>query len=340
MLPEIPIPDILPENLTMDNPHYEGFGKDGSAYAIKAATAQQDLKNTSLIKLNAISGVLTKPDKKKTELTAARGVFNHTENVLELEEAIDINADSGLKAKLTRATVQTKEGLITSNEPVLVEFPGGSVQSNTMTLRQKAQEITFADARESSAAAAKKEEAAEAKPKPAAPGTFAASDAPVDITAQRLDIKDGEKIALFTGEVMAVQGDAAIATPELEVHYSGDDGKGRRSGARSSCSRHTPAAPGAGKVNKINAKGPVTMTRGAADRVTCDARRVRHRGLDRRSHRQRVMMSSGADRRATSDRADLDSANDTTLLTGNVVVNSGKNELEGPPPVRQPQGAD
>ncbi len=218
-LPEISIPDILPENLTMDNPHYEGFGKDGSAYAIKAATAQQDLKNTSLIKLNGITGLLTQPDKQKTELVAARGVFDHTANVLELEEAIDIKSDSGLRAKLSRATVQAKDGLVTTKEPVLVEFPGGSVQSNAMTMRQKAREVTFVDAVKAKLQPTAKPGEPEKKP---APGSaFATSGAPVDITAQRLDIKDKDKIALFTGDVIAVQGDAAIATPELEVHYNG-----------------------------------------------------------------------------------------------------------------------
>jgi lipopolysaccharide export system protein LptA len=42
-----------------------------------------------------------------------------------------------------------------------------------------------------------------------------------------------------------------------------------------------------------------------------------------------VVMTSGADRRAVADRADLDSRADTALLTGAVVVTSGKNELKG-----------
>ncbi len=92
-----------------------------------------------------------------------------------------------------------------------------------------------------------------------------------------------------------------------------------------------PAAPGAlgsGKVSKINAKGPVVMTRGAADRVTCDLAEF-DTAASAAILTGNVVMTSGADRRATSDRADLDSAADTALLTGTVVVNSGKNELKG-----------
>lgn len=330
-LPELKIPDILPENLTMDNPHYEGFGKDGSAYSIQAATAQQDLKNTSLIKLNAISGTLTELDKSKTALTATRGVFDHTSSILELADAIDIKADSGLKAKLKSATLNTKDGLVTSKEPVLVEFPGGSVRSNSMTLRQKSKEVTFVDTVIAKLQPPKKDPAAAAAAlaKGPAPGAFAASDMPVDITAQRLDIRDQQKTATFVGNVVAIQGDSAITTPELEVHYVG-------SAASSLGAKPAPApqaaqaaaTPGAGKVNKILAKGPVVMTRGATDRVTCE-----HAEFDTAASTAvlagNVLMTAGADRRATSDRADLDSANDTALLTGDVVVNSGANEMRG-----------
>lgn len=323
-LPEFKVPDILPDNLTMDDPHYEGFGKDGSSYTIAAKTAQQDLRNTSLIKLNGITGLLTEADKGKTELVAAHGVFDRTANVLELEEAIGITSDKGLKAKLTRATVLAKEGLVTSQEPVSVEFPGGSVQANSLTLRQKTREVTFVDAVKARLQPAAKPGEEALDKKSVAGNAFAASDAPVDITAQRLDIKDGQKTALFTGDVIAVQGDAAISTPELEVLYAGDVTPAVSATPKAA----NPAAPGAGKVSKINAKGPVTMTRGAADRVTCDAAEFDTAGSTA-VLTGRVVMTSGADRRAASDRADLDSAAGTALLTGAVLVTSGTNELKG-----------
>ena len=40
---------ILPEKLEMQNPHYEGYGKDGSSYVIDAATARQKLATPNVI---------------------------------------------------------------------------------------------------------------------------------------------------------------------------------------------------------------------------------------------------------------------------------------------------
>ncbi|MGQ0673339.1 MAG: LPS export ABC transporter periplasmic protein LptC [Hyphomicrobium sp.] len=330
-LPEVSIPDILPENLTMDNPHYEGFGKDGSSYEINARTAQQDLRNTSIIKLDAISGTLVDAERKKTVLEAARGVFNHTENVLELEQSIEIKSQTGMAAKLTQATVTAKEGLITSRQPVAVSFTGGTVTANALSLRHKTREVTFIDAvkarlqppaKPPEAVTGARTERAE---NPASPLAFAASGDPVEITAQRLDINDERKTALFTGDVTAVQGTAALATPELLVSYEGDTAAAV---GASPSSAGPLAGAGNGKVSRITAKGPVTMTRGASDRVTSDAAE-----FDAKASTAvltgNVVMTSGVDRRVVSDRADLDSGADTALLTGAVVVTSGKNELKG-----------
>ncbi len=38
-LPQISIPNIIPENLAMDNPRYEGFNQDGGHYVVTAKTA-------------------------------------------------------------------------------------------------------------------------------------------------------------------------------------------------------------------------------------------------------------------------------------------------------------
>lgn len=331
VMPSIPIPDVIPENLTMDNPHYEGFGKDGSTYSIRARTAQQDFSNTSLIKLDGITGLLTEVDKKKTELTAAKGVFDHVANILQLENAIDIKSETGLKAKLSRALVNAKEGLVTSNDPVFVEFPGGSVEAASLTLRHKLKEVTFANAVKARLIPPQKPQSAAAAAKPAQT-TFATSNAPVDVTSQRLDIKDAEKLAIFSGEVVAVQAESAITTPELTVHYSTvEPATALAAGAAKVAGKSEPqqANPmGAGKVSKILAKGPVVMTRGTTDRVSCDAADFNTEASSA-VLAGNVVMTSGTDRRAVADRADLDSSADTALLTGEVVVSSGKNELKG-----------
>ena len=99
--PKLEMPRIIPDNLTMDNPSYEGFNKDGGKYVVRAKTAIQDLVNTEFVRLNDITGDMTDAKKSKTNLTAAKGEFNTKTNQLELTGGIDIVADSGLKAKLS-----------------------------------------------------------------------------------------------------------------------------------------------------------------------------------------------------------------------------------------------
>jgi lipopolysaccharide transport protein LptA len=86
--------------------------------------------------------------------------------------------------------------------------------------------------------------------------------------------------------------------------------------------------PGAGKLQRIVVKGPVTLTRGADERVTSDAAEF-DTAQSKAVLSGSVVMTSGADRRAVADRADIDSSASTALLTGTVVVTSGKNELKG-----------
>jgi lipopolysaccharide transport protein LptA/LPS export ABC transporter protein LptC len=313
---------ILPTDLVMKNPNYEGFGKDGSSYAFQAKTASQNLKNVDLIELKGITGWVRQADKTKTDITAVRGLFDHKKNVLELFENIDIASESGLKARLTQALILTKESLIISREPVAVSFPSGDIRSKSMTLRQKAREVTFTDEVVAHLKPPPRSEGEAAKPAKkagATTGMFSASDAPIDISSDRLEVNDVTKTAIFYGNVEAVQGEATMKSPELEVTYDGGT-----FGTTSKADGEQPSS----KLSSIIARGPVEMTRGEVEKVTSE------RAEFDAEHEQAVLtgnvvMSSGADRLATSDRADLDQSADTALLTGSVHVVQQRNELTG-----------
>ena len=142
-LPGLDIPKIVAENLAMDNPHYEGFNKDGGRYWVTAKKAMQDIKNLSLINLDTITGELIDANKERTRLAAARGTFNNKASVLELYDTIDVTGDNGMKAHLTRATVNTKDAVISSDEAVAVTMPAGSITALQMVVHQKTKAYTF-----------------------------------------------------------------------------------------------------------------------------------------------------------------------------------------------------
>ncbi len=314
-IPELTMPQILPENLTMDNPHYEGFNKDGGRYWVKALTAQQDLKNLSLIRLNAITGELTDAQKKTTQLTATRGTFDNKANQLELFDSIDVAGDAGMKAHLTRASINTKESIITSDQPVLVMMSAGTINANQMTVRQKTKEYIFVNNVQTFLKARTQAETA-AAPRDKVQQVFGSSDDPVNITSNRLDINDASRMALFTGQVRAVQGAASLTSPELEVSYEG------------SATPAADAAESGGKVKRIVAKSPVVLKQATGETVTSQ-------GADFDAIGQKavldgdVVMLQPPDKRAVGDRAEIDQAANTVLLTGAVVMTQGSNELKG-----------
>lgn len=337
-LAKLEVPKIVADNLAMENPHYEGFNKDGGRYWVTAKRAKQDLKNLSLIQLETISGELIDASKERTRLAAVRGTFDNKQNIVELFDQIDIDGDNGLIAKLTRATILTKENIISSDQPVSVAMPAGTITAKQMTIRQKSKEYTFVSdvrtnlkpAEDASGTTVQGAAAAEA-------ASFGNSKEPIAIHSNRLDVNDVAKTATFTGAVKAQQGSATLTSPELEVSYEGSavpDSKDKDGGkavtTASTDAAGTPAArkDAGGKVKRVVAKNPVVMTQAGGQQATA-------RGADFDAIAQKavlegdVVMSELPDRRATGDRAELDQAANTVLLTGPVVVTQGKNELKG-----------
>jgi LPS export ABC transporter protein LptC len=323
-LPQLKIPKILPENLAMANPHYEGFGKDGSSYTVAAKSARQNFDNTNIINLSDISGTLTDLDKAKTNFTAVRGDYNQKTAVLELFEKITVHGETGLRAELKSATLNTKDNTMVSKEPVNVGFTAGTITANSLKLRNKAHEATFTGDVVAQFVPPKPDVTGPDPTKMPADPTqmFAASGAPLDITSNRLDVQDAQNTAIFTGNVKAVQAGQSLTSPELTVIYA-------RDGAADD--KNEPPAPGvpAGKIQRIAAKGPVVLGRGTLDQVTANALEFNAK-TNIASLIGGVVMQSGTDRNAKSDRADMNQTDGTILLTGSQVdVLQGRNELHG-----------
>jgi len=318
-LPELAMPQILPESLKMDNPHYEGFNADGGRYWIRAATARQDLKALQIIALDAISGELIDAEKQTTKLTAKRGTFDNKANLLELFDAIDVSGDGGLRATLTRATIKTKEGLISSDQPVTVEMAAGRISAQQMKIRQKSKEYTFSDGVRTklsppNTAPAQAPAAADEKKSALA---FGDPSQPIDVTSSRLDIDDSKKTAVFTGDVVAAQGTATMTTPEMTVAYMGD--VQTKGGAKTD---------DGGRVKLIVAQDPVVLKR--ANGATLAGRSATFDAIARSAIIEGdIVMTQEPDKRAVGDRAEFDEQSNSVMLTGAVVVTQGSNELKG-----------
>jgi hypothetical protein len=346
------------QNLTMQNPKYDGFGKDGSSYHIESVSAQQDLLRAGPILLDQIDGVFNQVNDNKIKIKARRGVYDQKADTLDLQEKIDIKGDDGMTVHLTQAKISIKEHKIVSSQPVQIEMAAGQINGQNMVLLQQKREVYF----DGGVVARLRPEPKAPKAASATPSAPAASktgtslmgnsDAPVDITSTSLKVDDNAKVATFRTAVVAKQGAATLETNELEAFYDGQPI------AAAGTAPATPAQADAnkGKLKRLVSKGDVVLTQGA-DRVTSNAAdfdavsekavltgNVVMVSAERRASSDRadldtkndaavltgnVVISSGADQQAKSDRADLNNKTETALLTGNVIVDQGRNRLQG-----------
>jgi lipopolysaccharide export system protein LptA len=125
---------------------------------------------------------------------------------------------------------------------------------------------------------------------------------PVKIEAARLEVRDKDKVATFSGSVKVVQGDTTMHCKVLVVYYEKkDDTQGVQAQASAKPGAPMPAAaPGPGgssQINRLEAKGSVVVTQ--------------------------------KDQTATGDNGLFDMKSNTVTMTGNVLVSQGQNVLRG-----------
>jgi lipopolysaccharide export system protein LptA len=88
-------------------------------------------------------------------------------------------------------------------------------------------------------------------------GQFAGNSRdPIRIDAAKLEVRDKEQKAIYSGDVVAVRGTTTIRTPQMTIFYSA-----RRDGPGA-----TPAANGNaqdGSIRRIEMTGPVSVVNGA-----------------------------------------------------------------------------
>lgn len=368
------MPRVLPEHLTMNNPRYKGYTKDGGEYEVTAATARQELsaKVRGLIRMGDVKGNLRAADATVTRLTATRADYYSEHDKLVLAGNIRINSTNGGWARMAIAEVNLKTGIIETKQPVTVGNTAGVIRAKGLTIRQKTKEITFAgDVRAMLNPSAEARPGAKASVPPATAASatstggetigrlFAGGEGgPVTVTADRLDIDDADRVAVFRGRVVAKRGTAVMRAPELRIAYDGSP-SGGLTGAAAPTAGQPAAAPQRSSIKSIVASGPVLINDGpdirmtgatalfdaATSRATIDGGVTIFRAPDTRvsgrtaafdSTRDVAMIDgsvvilSGADRRATGDHAEFDNTAKTALLTGkDVVLVQGQNILKG-----------
>jgi len=131
-------------------------------------------------------------------------------------------------------------------------------------------------------------------------GFSTTSDDPILVEADRLEVRDEEKIAIYSGNVKVRQAETVMETAKLIVHYTGNS---EDDAAASS------AEPAGGEAGSGLAGGPgssITLIEAEGG-----------------------VMVNTEDKTATGDRAVFDMETEIVTLYGNVVLTQGDNVLRG-----------
>ncbi len=126
-------------------------------------------------------------------------------------------------------------------------------------------------------------------------GLGANSKEPIKIDSDRLDVFDRDGRAVFTGNVVAVQGDSTIRCSIMTVFYEQNRAQAQAGGQP----RQPSSSPGSNdnSIKKIDCQGPVTVV--------------------------------SKTQTATGDNAVYDKAGNKVVITGNVALADGPNMMRG-----------
>ena len=123
-------------------------------------------------------------------------------------------------------------------------------------------------------------------------------DAPVEIEARSMDVQDAQSTARFEGAVRAKQGDFTLTTPIMTAIYQGQIGLLNDPATQASASNAGRAGASRTQLRIIRATNPVAV-------------------------------SSGADMKANGENAEFDMAANTVTISGNVVLQRGRQIIRG-----------
>jgi lipopolysaccharide export system protein LptA len=134
---------------------------------------------------------------------------------------------------------------------------------------------------------------------------------PIEITADRLDVVQPDRIATFTGNVDAVQGDMVLSADRLRVFYNGD---GPTAAPAKGDGQSAASAKGNGQ-NAASAKG--------------DGQSAAGNGSIRRIEAEGNVFLSSPSQTAQGERGVYDVASDQVTLNGSVVLTQGDDVIRG-----------
>ncbi len=138
------LPIVSEKTVEMVQPRMSGVDKKEQAYELTAETAKQNIDDPTKVTLENITGSLElNSQNDKIAITAKSGFLDTEANFLQLREKINVTSNQGYSAVLVSVDAKLKEKYITSNDPVFIDWEGGSINANGLEVKDQGNVIRF-----------------------------------------------------------------------------------------------------------------------------------------------------------------------------------------------------
>lgn len=129
--------------ITMDTPKLKGFRDGNLPYELSAAAATQDITKPDEVELQTINGRVSLGGDDFALIDAGTGVYDSKKEFMDLKGDVRVRTNAGYDARLSSATIDFKNGLVVSNEPVTVATNEGTISADRLDISENGKHIVF-----------------------------------------------------------------------------------------------------------------------------------------------------------------------------------------------------
>jgi lipopolysaccharide export system protein LptC len=133
---------ISSDKVTMERPRMTGVRRDGRPYEVTADSGVQSPRDPNRTDLTNLDARLRLSDDGETRVIGEHGLYNSDAQTLDLTGNVHIKGatyDLAMKS----GAMNFKTNALSSNEPVRLDFKGGWVSSDQMTMTPNGEQIVF-----------------------------------------------------------------------------------------------------------------------------------------------------------------------------------------------------
>jgi lipopolysaccharide export system protein LptC len=132
-----------PDKVTATDSTVNGLDKQNQPYEVTAVRGWQDVATPSLVHMETVEGKFHRPGGKTYNVTAETGAYDTKIKELDLAGHVKIVQPDRFTALMDRAHVVVEDKKLTSDTPVDVTFPTGTIKANGLEITDDGARILF-----------------------------------------------------------------------------------------------------------------------------------------------------------------------------------------------------